>query len=323
MELPALLLDDNLRPALEFVSHVKGSLSQCIILDATQVLTIEPVAACLLAVAAKSAAQAGKVIQIHGLDPRLRPIIDGFDSEIEFSNSDVRNELAIGELRPSVSRCVASASSANAVSNTMASHIARFIPTEDREEMLRNEYGARIHHAIQPALAYALVELVDNVFSHAATDEIPAPNAWMVVQSYPSGDLVRIAVVDDGCGLLASLRGSVVDPPKSHREAAERAFVPFLSSKNAPSIYAERKHMGLGLSVCRAICQRLDGRIYAASGNAWVESPGLATQSNKTVPFFQGTIIALEMHRRAVTVGLLQQILAAFSGSPDLRLRFN
>ena len=189
--------------------------------------------------------------------------------------------------------------------------------------MLLDDYGLRIHHAVQPALAHVLSELVDNVFSHAATDEFRDPSAWLAVQSYPTGDLLRVAVVDDGCGLLGSLRSLTENPPKSHFEAAIQAFQPFVSSKRTRQMYAERTHMGLGLAVCRAICQRLEGSIYAASGNAWVENPGLPTQVTKSAdPFYQGTIVALEFHRRAVTTGMLQSILAHFSGSADLRLKF-
>lgn len=100
------------------------------------------------------------------------------------------------------------------------------------------------------------------------------------------------------------------------------AFQPFVSSKGAALIYSDRRHMGLGLTVCRDICQRLGGSIYAASGNALVTNPGLPTQSKKAEPYYQGTIISLEFHRRAVTTGTLQDILTKYSGSRDLRPRF-
>jgi len=134
---------------------------------------------------------------------------------------------------------------------------------------------------------------------------------------------VRVAVVDDGCGLLGSLR-DIAGPPTNHFDAARMAFQPFISSKRAPLIYADRRHMGLGLTICRDLCQRLQGRIYAASGNAQVINPGLDDEKGHRLhPLYQGTIVSLEFHRRAATVRTMPDIFARYSGSPNLRARFD
>lgn len=325
MQLPRLLIDDNLRATLQVVDHVKRQESRVTELDASQVVSLHPTAACLIAIAARSARDTGRVLRISDLRADLRPIIQRLDQTIELIG-ELGTPIAAPDagVETAVSSQVATARDANNAVNELATYIARFIPREDQSEMLHDQYGVRIHHAIQPALAYVLTELVDNVFSHAATEEYRSPHAYMAVQSYPQGDLLRIAVVDDGCGLLGSLRGVLDTPPKNHFEAAVRAFEPFLSSKSRPSMYAERRHMGLGLAVCREISQRLGGRMYAASGNAWIQNPGLPTQDNRSAdPFFQGTVISLEIFRRGVTNRLLQDVLAHFAGPPDLRLKFS
>ncbi len=325
MHLPALMLDDNLLPALAVVDYAKHEQGRITNLDATKVMTLQPSAACLIAVAARSARDSGGTLRITGLLPQLQPLVQQLDPSIEFIEASGASPTAstAGE-ETSISVQIHSARDANTEVNRLATYIAQFIPREDQAEMLRDQYGLRIHHSIQPALAYILTELVDNVFSHAATDEYRSPHAYMAVQSYSAGDLLRVAVVDDGCGLLGSLRSLPGDPPRNHYEAVTRAFEPFVSSKSSPSIYAERRHMGLGLPFCREICQRLGGRIHAATGNAWIQNPGLSTQASRQAdPFFQGTLICLEIFRRGVTNRLLQDVLAHFSGPPDLRLRFS
>lgn len=187
---------------------------------------------------------------------------------------------------------------------------------------MSDQYGLRIYHAVQPALAYVLTELLDNVFSHSRTTDFPNPTAWLAAQWYAVGDLVRVAVVDDGCGVLASLEGLV--EPASHFDAARMAFQPFVSSKSLPLLYADRRHVGLGLTVCRDICQRLHGQIYAATGDARVVNPGLDNEkSQKLQPPYQGTIVSLRFHRRAATTRTMQEIFAKYSGTPDLRTRFD
>jgi signal transduction histidine kinase len=252
------------------------------------------------------------------LAPNHQPIVRGFDAPIEFVDGECR-----GSNFPCVSQCIKTATEAERACNVMADHIAQLIPREDRAEMLRDRYGLRIHHAIQPALAYVLAELVDNVFSHAASVQFPNPFGYLSVQNYDAGDLVRIAVVDDGCGLLATLRGSVEHPPRSHQEAIHRAFEPRTTSKGIRTLYAERRHMGMGLAVCREISRRLGGYIHSVTGNAWVARPGMEDQANRVAdPFFQGTIVAVELHRRGATSGVLADTLRSLTESPELRVRF-
>ncbi|HKQ16237.1 MAG TPA: hypothetical protein VJT80_22650 [Steroidobacteraceae bacterium] len=82
--------------------------------------------------------------------------------------------------------------------------------------------------------------------------------------------------------------------------------------------------MGLGLTICRDICQRLQGQIYAASGNARVVNAGLDDEKRRRLdPSYQGTIVSLEFHRRAATTRTIQEIVAKYLGTPDLRARFD
>jgi len=244
------------------------------------------------------------------------PIVWGIESPT------TRTALSVPQV-PTLALKVSSAADANTAANTLSEHIASFVPQDLRTALLHDEYGARIYHAVQPALAHVLSELLDNVFSHAANQEFIDPIAWVAAQYYPDGDLMRVAVVDDGCGLLGSLRNIVEAAPRNHFEAAVAAFTPFVSSKSTPNIYAERRHMGIGLSVCRDLCQKLDGRIYSVSGNAQLINAGVeGREERKLVKYFQGTIISLEFHRQAASNRTLRDALDTYAKTPSVDVRF-
>jgi signal transduction histidine kinase len=319
VKLPGLILDTQPVTALQMLAHVSNSREAAVKFDAADLTAIEPVGVCLLAASAHRAQSAGKQLVIRNGCTTLQRLLTSTRAEITWAHTNSVSPLTG---RSTLAMAAATPAEANAVANKLSAEIAEFIPAEDRQAMV-DHYGLQIYHAVQPALAYVLTELVDNVFSHSRTNAFPRPTAWLAAQWYAAGDLVRVAAVDDGCGLLASLRG-LAAAPANHFDAARVAFRPFVSSKSAPLIYADRRHMGLGLTICRDICQRLQGQIYAASGNARVVNAGLGDEkSQRLEPSYQGTIVSLEFHRRAATTRTIQEIVAKYSGTPDLRARFD
>jgi hypothetical protein len=270
---------------------------------------------------------AGKSVSISDAPQPLRTVIEHLGCRVDWS-SMTEEKLAAdtGALRqvPVTAGVIRSMSEANGVANNLARQLASFVPTEDRANMLESSYGTLCCDAVKEALAYLMSELLDNVVSHSRTREHPNSIGWVAAQYYPAGDLVRVSVVDDGCGFLATMRDMPEDPPKDHWAAIERAFVPFASSKRLSGLYADRSHMGMGLTVCRDICTRLNGIAYAASGNAWVVNPGMDNQSRrKLLHPYQGVIVSLELHRRAITPGIVADIVSRYMRKKDLPVRFS
>jgi signal transduction histidine kinase len=322
VKLPALLIDANLSVVLGILAQVDTTAS-VVNLDASVVTAVQPVGACILACAAHKARANGKELVVAQWSPQFRQLMQRLACEVTWG--DQQPQVRSGEERPQAPTLVTpimSRENGNAVANDLSTQITAFIPTEDRSGVLEDERSELAYHLVQPVLAYALGELVDNVFSHARRST-EAIGSWGAAQWYPTGDLVRVAIVDTGCGLLASLR-DYHSPPKNHFEAAALAFKPFVSSKGDIGMYADRSHMGLGLPVCRDICERLGGRLYAASGNAWVTNPGLSSEERHSLAVpHAGTTVSLEFHRRAITSRTMQEILAKYTGKPtDLRPQF-
>jgi hypothetical protein len=314
VKLPALLIDANLRAALQIPSRVTEASTRSVSLNANAVTAIQPVGACLLASAAHVARVGGKELVVDQWSSQFRQLMERLSCAITWGDQQPQVSGAAEKPQaPTVAMPVTSRREGNTVANELSARIAAFIPSEDRAAVLEDDHTTRAYQAVEPALAYILVELVDNVFSHAQY-RAETPAAWVAAQWYPLGDLIRVAIVDTGCGLLASLRGWRT-PPKNHFEATRLAFEAFVSSKRDVGMYADRSHLGLGLTICRDICERLGGTLYAASGNAWVINPGLSSEETRMLEIsHRGTIVSLEFHRRAITNWTMQEILEKYTG---------
>jgi hypothetical protein len=321
VELPQVLTDADPRAVLAVCESIRDSRDPELFIDASRLISIHPTSVCLLAAAIQGVADGGRTICVRGMPSDVQSVFESVQCPALWERP--QQDSAAHYAAPTRAHLIRDLLTANEAANAVAAHIAQFIPSEDRHEVLHDSYGARIHHAIQPALGYVLTELVDNVLSHSRTEGFPHAAAWVAAQYYSAGDLVRVAVVDDGCGLHGSLRGLDSGAPNNHFDAARLAFSPHVSSKGRLMIYQDRRHAGIGLSVCREIGRKLGGQIYSVSGDAWIRNPGLLdSEESHRIPFWQGTAICLELRRRAATPGTLAEALTRFQGDPALRVQF-
>lgn len=121
-------------------------------------------------------------------------------------------------------------------------------------------------------LQYALRELLLNALTHAKREGQHQASVWVAAQHYPKDGVVRVAVVDNGCGALATLRTSPKLPEKTHAGAIRAALEPFVTCNpelNAAYV-GETSNRGIGLTTTRRIASAANGKLVIASGNASV-----------------------------------------------------
>lgn len=316
------MLDADLRRVATTVASICADPGRTVVIDAADLVTVQPVGICLLSSAIRAVARSGRRTVIRNAAPAVRYTLEDMHAEIDWEPlSDAATEDA---LTPNTVIRVESRSDANDAANVLATAIARFIPAEDRTGVLRDKYGLQIFDAVQPALAYVASELLDNVFSHSRSETRRDSVGWIAAQYYSSGDLVRVSIVDDGCGFLESMRALEIVHPKRQDVAIRSAFQPFVSSKCYSGLYSDSSHMGLGLTVCRDLCQTANGTIYCASGTALVSNPGTDRESVSRLDHgYQGAIIALEFHRRAVTPWTIGEIVKRYSQPRQSLVQFS
>jgi len=128
--------------------------------------------------------------------------------------------------------------------------------------------------AFKHPLRYVLSELLLNALSHAKREGRSGAAVWVACQYYRKNKGVQLAVVDNGCGLLETLRYSRHLPEKTHAAAIPTALKPFVSCNPDLGLPGGTANRGIGLTTTAKIAQSARGRLLIVSGDAGMYSDG-------------------------------------------------
>ncbi len=120
-------------------------------------------------------------------------------------------------------------------------------------------------------LRYALSELIENALTHARREGAFNSSVWVAAQFYQdqqSGGRIQVAVVDNGCGFLATLQNHAELRAKTHAEAIRTALKPKVSCNRDIGPYGESVNEGVGLTTTVRIAKATGGAVHIVSGNA-------------------------------------------------------
>lgn len=211
-------------------------------------------------------------------------------------------------------------SEGNEIGNRIARSIAALIPSS-RPALSALDPVERNDSLVFP-IAYIFTELIDNGMRHGRGRGYPHASVWLSAQYHSPNGLIRLAVIDDGCGFLATFQGREDLKLKSHAEAVRAAFLPFTSSKRDVGLFSDAQHQGLGLTICRDLARRAEGDVTVVTGNSWMTSPGVEREKSRTAPFWQGSALSVELRLPALNVVNFFEITSRYNPDPNLRLRY-
>ena len=156
-------------------------------------------------------------------------------------------------------------------------------------------------HDLYDLAWYVLTETAQNVRQHSWGD------GYVAAQVNPTEEVVRLAMADNGRGILKSFQA--VDLPWSRglddAGAIRKALEPKVSSKGPPS------NQGVGLTLVTRLVQLIGGGMTIVSGSGMMNIRRGAAPTFVTLPgptYFQGTLLGLAFHQKDVQnfAGLLQ-----------------
>jgi len=168
-------------------------------------------------------------------------------------------------------------------------------------------------------LQYALNELLENALTHARRGKKDAC-VWVASQYYPKKDLIRLGVVDDGCGFLASLQTHPKLQHKRHLEAILLALQPRVSCNRDLGLRNDSVNQGVGLTTTCRIAEHAGGRMILASGNAMHSTSGYSGEGMGV--YWQGVGIAMEVTRSKLADVRVRELLPSLDDIPPVNLRF-
>lgn len=121
-------------------------------------------------------------------------------------------------------------------------------------------------------LRYALSELIENSLTHARREGARHASVWVAAQFYKDdqvGGRVEVAVVDNGCGFLATLKNHTDLPEKTHGAAIKTALKPKVSCNRDIGPFGESVNEGVGLTTTVRLSKETGGTVNIVSGDAF------------------------------------------------------
>lgn len=211
-------------------------------------------------------------------------------------------------------------STANQLATAMVGAMPDIDPNEPFDEMTCTNTADRIAAPI----SYALTELLNNALSHARRQRHGQACVWVASQYYPRSGRLQLAVVDNGCGMLETLRDHAAmraRPRKTDLDAILVALRPRVSCNRDLGVFKDSVNQGVGLTMVSRIAERAQGRLVVVSG-AGFHDPFAGSRRLAHSARWCGVAIALECRRDALKSVNYRELLPPVEDAPALHLRF-
>lgn len=293
-------------------------------IDATQLKFVDPFGMALLAATFHKMRQANGMVRVHNLNMQLAGYMSRMDvfQGVELvgstqthgqrhDRSDALVEVTRLEQQRDVER----------TAQRLAASLVGKMPVEDRNQLPDEMTGYTESNRLEEPLQYVLNELLENALTHArrAVGCVDA-RVWVSSQYYPTKDLVRLGIVDNGCGFLATLRGHQSLTEETDLAAILAALQPRVSCNRDLKFNSDSVNQGVGLTTTRRIAESAGGHLLIASGNA-IHSPTASIHLSNGAKW-QGVAIALECKRKKLPEIRFRDLLPLLDMPPIRGLRF-
>ncbi len=297
--IPSFLWAADLNGALAFCNEVVANANNPVVCDASHLKFVDPAGLCLLAVTCNKLSITGKRLELLNVPKEILGYLARMDlfkaCGIEFAENFVRHDKASDLVE--ISRVESRATIellADKIAFALAGRTPDFDPNAKPDEMS----GYLPHEHVSHPLRYIFSELLENSLTHGAVPGYRGTNAWVAAQYYPKKDIIRLAVIDDGCGFLGSLIKHHKLPEKTHEAATRLALLPRITRN--PDYYLrpqDTANQGFGLTVVKEVVLNSRGSMQIISGDCRLRLTANREYAHPASGW-GGVILALELSRK-------------------------
>lgn len=203
----------------------------------------------------------------------------------------------------------------------LAKAIVGVIPGIDPDEPPDDMSGYSAFDRLVEPIQYALSELLENALTHARRQGFGEACVWVASQYYPKKGTIRLAVVDNGCGFLATLRSHPELRRETHLDAILTALRPRISCNRDLRLGMGSVNQGVGLTTTCRIAEHAGGRLVIVSGDAIHSTSGQSGRLTRGATW-QGVAIAIELSRARLPGIRFRELLPQLDAQRPVRLRF-
>lgn len=265
--------------------------------DASNLKFVDPFGMCLLASTCHKLSLRNKRVNIQNIPDKIVGYLVRMDL-FENCNIPIKDETKRFDRRDALVEVqrIESPREIDNVSAQLANAIVGSIPGIDYNAPPDEMSGYKPHEKITIPLRYMFSELLENSLRHGRKNGFNQACVWVASQYYPSKDLIRLAVVDNGCGYLATLDRHPKLISNDHFGAIKTALLPEVSCNPDLDVLDDTVNMGIGLTVVNDLVQTASGMMSIGSGDALLRIEN-SREEFVRIPNWQGVLISLEIKR--------------------------
>lgn len=317
--LPKFITHRELANLLDIWSKTSSVVDGEVDIDCSRLIWVDPVGLCVLRFWLKSLEDRFVAVNLIGLNldieaymRRMNLLDDAPNLRFEdrtagYARKNLTDSLV--ELR-NVTRSDETDASAARIARTIVAQIPDLSSTPDPAGMRPSEV-----ERADSSVAYVFTELLDNALTHGRSQGYRHAHAKVAAQFVRKRKRLQIAIVDDGCGLLQSLRGHPrLQDQDSHIDAIKLALEPRVSCNRDLRYARDSVNQGVGLTVSTRLALATGGEFTIYSGDAaYTESPNGRSTSWRTAGW-SGTCVAIEFCSERLTAVEVSEIVKALPG---------
>ena len=316
IEFPKYLGASNISGLLTLCDNIISCPDDVIMCDASRLEFVDPVSLTSLAAICHRISLREQTVQLSNLKADIQSYLARMDlfHSCHVDDNDMRARHDRSDSLVEIVQ-INNIAQADLVAPRLAKAVIGQMPDITLDGEPDEMTGYKPYELITVPLEYIFAELLDNALTHGRGHGHRSSGVWVAAQYYPRKQLIRMGVVDNGCGYYTSLAGNsdlVVD---SHAGAIETALLPRVSCNKDVGLMAETHNQGIGLSVVNQLVASAGGSLNLASGDASIEVSAGKLGRTKTVSNWSGVNLALEIPRERIRSVKIHEVIDQFRDS--------